>query len=105
MREIKSGAEHATRVFCMDEQTEHGLCRDYIIRENTEKPFQDLVHVHFQEGLAEEVGVNGCCVEDLIAICLDRLFTTKTRKHSSVGVSIAVTKLEDAMLALNAITE
>ena len=46
-------------------------------------------------------GVNGCHNEDLIAIVLDRLYSLNQGDFKCRENSIAITKLEEAMMQLN----
>lgn len=56
--------------------------------------------VHFQEGPIKEVGVNGVCNEDLIAIVINHLEHFQQSEFKSRDNAMAITKLEEAMLWL-----
>jgi hypothetical protein len=88
-----------------------GVCREKDFKYNSphlyhvralHKPSAcDLVGViHFQEGPIKEVGVNGVCNEDLIAIVIDHLQHFQNSEYSSRDNAMAITKLEEAMLWL-----
>lgn len=59
-----------------------------------------LAEIHFQEGPIKEVGVNGVCNEDLIAMVICRLENFNKSEFSSRDNSTAITKLEEALLWL-----
>ena len=56
--------------------------------------------VHFQEGPIKEVGVNGVCNEDLIAMIICRLEHFQRTEFSSRDNAMVITKLEEALLWL-----
>lgn len=59
-----------------------------------------LAHVDFQEGPIKEVGVNGVCNEDLIAMVICRLEHFQQGPYSSRDNAMVITKLEEALLWL-----
>lgn len=59
-----------------------------------------LTEVYFQEGPIKENGVNGVCNEDLIAMVITRLEYFQKSEYSSRDNSVAITKLEEALLWL-----
>lgn len=59
-----------------------------------------LAEVHFQEGPIKEVGVNGVCNEDLIAMVICRLEHFQKGPFASRDNALAITKLEEALLWL-----
>lgn len=59
-----------------------------------------LGSVHFQEGAIKDVGINGVCNEDLIAMVICRLEHFQKSEFSSRDNAMAITKLEEAMLWL-----
>lgn len=61
--------------------------------------------VKFQKGPVKENGVNGCHNEDLIAIVIDRLEHLNQGQFACRENSIAITKLEEALLWLNKRTQ
>ena len=52
--------------------------------------------IHFQNGLINEVGVNGLTQEVLIAICIDRLQAFQAGPYACRENALALTKLEEA---------
>lgn len=61
----------------------------------------DIVgRVHFQEGPIKEAGVNGVMNEDLIAMVISRLEHFNKSEFSCRENSMAITKLEEALLWL-----
>ncbi|WP_088187555.1 hypothetical protein [Desulfosporosinus sp. FKA] len=65
-----------------------------------EKNHKILAKVDFQEGPIKECGVNGVCNEDLIAMVITRLEHFQKSEYACRDNSIAITKLEEAMLWL-----
>jgi len=59
-----------------------------------------LCRIDFQEGPIKECGVNGVCNEDLIAMVITRLEHFQKSEFACRDNSIAITKLEEAMLWL-----
>lgn len=61
--------------------------------------------VKFQEGPIKECGVNGCHNEDLLAIVIDRLQHLNQGQFACRENSIAITKLEEALMWLRKRTD
>ena len=61
---------------------------------------EPICEVHFQEGPIKECGVNGVCNEDLIAMVICRLEHFQKSEYSCRENSLAITKLEEALLWL-----
>jgi hypothetical protein len=59
-----------------------------------------LTEVYFQAGPIKEFGVNGVANEDLIAMVICRLESFQNSPYSCRENSIAITKLEEALLWL-----
>ena len=59
-----------------------------------------LAEIHFQEGPIKECGVNGCCNEDLIVMCIRRLEGFQSSEFKCRENAMAITKLEEALLWL-----
>ncbi|ARK28788.1 hypothetical protein [Halalkalibacter krulwichiae] len=59
-----------------------------------------LQRIHFQEGPIKENGVNGVCNEDLIAMVICRLEHFNQTEFRCRENSMAITKLEEALLWL-----
>jgi len=60
-----------------------------------------LCKIHFQEGPIKESGLNGIFIEDLIAICINRLETFQKSDFRCRENACAITKLEESLLWLN----
>ncbi len=58
------------------------------------------INVKFQEGPAKEVGINGCQVEAVLDVCLDRLRKLNAELPCR-ETSLAITKLEESLMWLN----
>lgn len=56
--------------------------------------------IHFQEGPIKEVGINGVCNEDLIAMVICRLEHFQKSEYACRENALAITKLEEALLWL-----
>lgn len=68
-----------------------------------DRPEGQWVHmqdIHFQEGPIKEVGVNGVCNEDLIAMVICRLEHFNQSEFRCRENSMAIIKLEEALLWL-----
>lgn len=59
-----------------------------------------LAQVDFQEGAIKEHGVNGVCNEDLITMVITRLESFNQSEFRCRENSMAITKLEEALLWL-----
>ena len=66
----------------------------------SEEPSTILADIHFQEGPIKECGVNGVCNEDLIAMVICRLEHFNQSEFRCRENSMAITKLEEALLWL-----
>lgn len=71
--------------------------------EQHEKAFMfggDHLEIYFQNGPIKESGVNGCQVEDVIQVCIDRIDYLNSLyekgKFRCRENSLAITKLEEA---------
>ena len=60
-----------------------------------------FANIKFQKGAVKENGVNGCQNEHLIGIVIDRLQCLNQGEFACRENSIAITKLEEALLWLN----
>lgn len=59
-----------------------------------------LCGVHFQEGMVKEKGLNGIFMEDLIAICINRLENFQTSEFKCRENAVTITKLEESLMWL-----
>ena len=98
MRKLNIGTNNYTEVYAMDEQ-EFNANHEYTVSAVNSTNY--YAKVSFQKGPIKENGVNGCHNEDLIAIVLDRLQCLNQGDFKCRENSIAITKLEEAMMWLN----
>ena len=63
-----------------------------------------LCGIHFQEGPIKEVECNGIFMEDLIAICINRLENFQNSNFRCRENAVAITKLEESLMWLRKIT-
>jgi hypothetical protein len=98
MRKLEIGQERFTAVYAVDEPGNGGASHEYVIL----KEISDTVaNVKFQKGPVQESGVNGCFIEDLIAICIDRLEGFQSGDFPCRENALALTKLQEALHWLN----
>jgi len=57
---------------------------------------REYIAIKFQEGPILEVGSNGCQVEDVIGVLIDRLRELNVPPHNIRETSLAITSLEEA---------
>ena len=107
MRELKIGWKTHTKVLAVDEPGCGGACHEYKITSANGDQNPPYAHLFFQNGAVKQngQGVNGCFIEDLIAICIDRLRGFQSGKFVCRENALALTKLEEALLWLHARTE
>lgn len=70
---------------------------NYIVKSNNGN---ELTKIHFQEGTVKEVGLNGIFIEDLIAICINRLENFQNSDFRCRENAVAITKLEESLMWL-----
>lgn len=105
MRKVNIGTNNYTEVYAIDEQA-FNANHEYEVREvpatgATISKDEIYAKVLFQRGPIKENGINGCHNEDLIAIVLDRLYSLNQGNFACRENSIAITKLEEALMWLN----
>lgn len=66
------------------------------ITQRAKPEFSDFIHIKLQKGPINEVGVNGCGVEDVIEWCIDTLRTWNDGPMRCRENSLAITSLEEA---------
>lgn len=98
MRKVNVWTNEHTEIYAIDEK-EFNANHEYIV--SAVNSTNDYAKVSFQKGPIKENGVNGCHNEDLIAIVLDRLQCLNQGDFKCRENSIAITKLEEAMMWLN----
>lgn len=105
MRKVNIGTNNYTEVYATDAQAFNANHKYIVVAVPAEGEETGLdtpyAKVKFQEGPIKENGVNGCHNEDLIAIVLDRLQCLNQGDFKCRENSIAITKLEEAMMWLN----
>lgn len=104
MRKLKIGAHRFTEVFVSGEGAADGENVQYYIcraGERADLPAGEFGHVIFQEGPVAEHGVNGCFMEDLITICIDRLKAFQSGALPCVENETAMKHLEEALYYLD----
>lgn len=105
MRKVSIGTNNYTEVYATDAQAFNANHKYIVVAVPAEGEETGLdnpyAKVKFQEGPIKENGVNGCHNEDLIAIVLDRLQCLNQGDFKCRENSIAITKLEEAMMWLN----
>lgn len=67
---------------------------------NKMKDGEEICAIHFQEGPIKDCGVNGVAIEDLIAMCVDRLQHFQDSKFNCRENAMAITKLEESLMWL-----
>ena len=97
MRKVNVGTSNYTEVYATDKST-FNANHKYIV---TDSDARTCAEIRFQKGPIKENGVNGCHNEDLIAIVLDRLQCLNQGDFACRENSIAITKLEEALMWLN----
>lgn len=83
--------------------SEESALHDFVVRR--EEDGEILAKIHFQQGPIKEAGVNGVCNEDLLLMVLLRLRMFNQGKFSCRENSMAITKLEEAVMWLRKRTE
>ena len=104
MRELETGMHRFTVVHAADGLTHGGASHEYYISRSDEPP--DLVagefgHIRFQKGPVAEEGVNGCFMEDLLSIVVDRLEGFQRGSFECEENANALTKVQEALHWLN----
>lgn len=101
MRVVESYRNQYTDVVCLDKPGAGGACHQYQVNEKTGMYPQPLATIDFQNGGIQDVGVNGCMNEDLLAIVLDRLQGFQSGQFKCRENALAITKIEEALHWLN----
>ena len=95
-RILEIGSHRFTEVKSTDAMGDGGAYHDYEIN-----CLHDLngtcATVRFQKGPVNEAGVNGCFMEDLLCICIDRLQCFQKGEFACRENAIALTKIQEAM--------
>ncbi|MGL5709999.1 MAG: hypothetical protein ACRCW9_04045 [Cetobacterium sp.] len=70
----------------------------YVVKSS--KTNEVLGNIKFQKGALKETEQNGIFIEDLIAICIDRLNDFQTSDYRCRENAVAITKLEESLMWL-----
>ena len=104
MRELKIGMHRFTTVHAGDEKTHGGASHQYYISPK-DIGDNDVVgefgNVQFQKGPVAEEGVNGCFMEDLLSIVVDRLEGFQSGDFACRENALALTKIQEALHWMN----
>jgi hypothetical protein len=101
MREVNIGTKLCTTIHAMDEP-EFGANHEYAVYYSDQtQEGHEIASIKFQKGPVKENGKNGLHNEDLIAIAIDRLQGLNSGDFKCRENSLAITKLEEAMMWLN----
>ena len=101
-REVNIGTQNHTRVVSTDEMGPGGAYHCYAVEiVQSAAPVAVCAQITFQKGGVIEAGPNGCFIEDLLAICIDRLTCFQEGPFPCRENAIAKTKLEETMMWLN----
>ena len=98
MRKVNIGTNNYTEVYATDEPA-FNANHEYIV--SAVNSTNDYAQVSFQKGSIKENGVNGCHHAAFIAIVIDRLECLNQGDFRCRENSIAITKLEEALMWLN----
>ena len=63
--------------------------------------YDRYINIKFQEGAIDKVGVNGCQVEHVIEILVEKLKSYQENEFHSMENSIAINNLQSANFALH----
>lgn len=103
MRKLKGGMHRFTEVYVGDEP-EFGACHEYFISRADDPdhvPVGEFGHVKFQKGPVKEASVNGCFMEDLLNIVVDRLESFQRGEFACKEDALALIKIQEALHWLN----
>lgn len=100
VRNVHGGTEEYTQTFSTGRKGPGGAYHHYEVWPNgsTAGP---AAKIDFQQGPIQEVGINGCSNEDLLAIVADRLECFQKGKFACVDNAIALAGVHAALLHLN----
>jgi hypothetical protein len=103
MRQLKYGVEGKAEnlhAFAVDEPGHGGACHEYLITDPSDKI--ELGHIKFQNGPinADGNGINGLQIEDLLAICIDRLDAFESGDYSCFENGAALNHCQSALRML-----
>lgn len=110
VRQVEIGTSKYTKVYSVDDDLAFNAHHSYVITDASEDinsaiGASTFANINFQKGPVKENGVNGCHNEDLIAIVIDRLQHLNQGQFACRENSIAITKLEEALMWLRKRTD
>lgn len=105
VREINIRTLSPCKIFARDNIGSGGANHKYTIEYENGDLGNQVAYINFQNGTEPENGVNGCTMEDLIAICIDRLEHFQMGNFPCRENMLAKTKLEEALMWLNKRTQ
>lgn len=108
MRTVNIGTQDHTIINCLDKPGDGGACHEYEILQANENPVSGsrwTQQVIFQKGPIKENESNGIFMEDLLAICIDRLQCFQAGGYACRENALALTKIQEAMHWLRHRTE
>ena len=102
-RRLLIGPHRFTEVKSTDEKGDGGVHHVYEVasKEDEASAGEVFAWLTFQKGPVGENDVNGCFMEDLLAICIDRLQCFQAGDFACRENALALTKLQEAMHWLN----
>ena len=104
MRTLDIGMHRFTAIRVLDKPGDGGACHSYhigLVDLGEDSPSDEFGYVKFQKGPVKENEVNGCFMEDLIAICIDRLRSFQAGEFACTENGEALVSLERALHWLN----
>ena len=104
-RLLEIGSKRFTCIHVLDEPGQGGACHEYEVQPANGEQNPPFAKVSFQSGPIKEFGVNGCHQEDLLAIVIDRLESFQKGNFRCRENAIAITKVQEALMWLNARTQ
>ncbi len=104
MRVLKIGMHRFTDIFVVDEPGPGGACHEYAItplNAPKDQPVGEYGYIRFQKGPVAENKLNGCFMEDLLCIVVDRLESFQSGEFACRENALALTKVQEALHWLN----
>ena len=98
MRKIELGVERFTEVYAVDEPSEGGASHEYVILKGIS---ETVSKIKFQKGPVKERDANGCFMEDLMTICIDRIQGFQSGDFPCTENKLALYHLEEALYWLD----
>lgn len=91
----------ALKIQVLDEPGHGNACHEYRITASDDDDYFKPHTIFFQNGPIQEVGVNGISHEALLAIVEDRLLGFQSGPYACHENTIALTKIQEAMMWLH----